>query len=82
VLIVLSKTSVQSRWCRREITAGLLCELEEKETLVLPLVIDDWEIPLFLRDKLRVDFRKDPDRAFDLVNRSLAKNFQSRVGSI
>lgn len=60
-------------WCKRELTAGLVRELEEKKTLVMPFVIDDCEIPLFLRDKLHADFRRDADATFDLVDRSLAK---------
>lgn len=73
MLIILSKNSVQSNWCKRELTAGLLRELEEQKTIVMPVVIEDCEIPLFLRDKLYADFRKNPDEAFDLIDRSLAK---------
>jgi hypothetical protein len=73
IIVVLSKSSVGSGWCRRELTAGLVRELEEKRTLVLPVVVDDCEIPLFLRDKMYADFRKDPDKAFSLVDRSLAR---------
>jgi hypothetical protein len=73
ILVVLSKHSVESAWCKRELTAGLVRELEERKTLVMPCVIDDCKIPLFLRDKLYADFRKDPDKAFDLVDRSLGR---------
>lgn len=73
ILVILSKKSVESQWCRRELTAGLVRELEEKRTLVMPVVIEDCEIPLFLRDKLYADFRKDPDQAFSLIDRSLAQ---------
>ncbi len=73
IILVLSKASTASNWCRRELNAGLVRELEEKRTVVLPAVIDDCEIPLFLRDKLYADFRKSPDKAFDLIDRSLAK---------
>ena len=73
ILVILSKNSVESSWCKRELTAGLVRELEEQKTLVLPLVVDDCNIPLFLRDKLYADFRKDPDKAFELVDRSLAR---------
>lgn len=73
IIVVLSKNSVESNWCKRELTAGLVRELEEKQTIVLPVVIGDCKIPLFLRDKLYADFRKDPDKAFSLVDRSLAK---------
>jgi hypothetical protein len=73
ILVIVSKNSVDSEWCKRELNAGLVRELEEKQTLVMPCVIDDCEIPLFLRDKLYADFRRDPDEAFDLVDRSLAR---------
>ena len=73
ILVILSKNSVESNWCKRELTAGLVRELEESKTLVLPLVVDDCKIPLFLKDKLYADFRNDPDKAFELVDRSLAR---------
>lgn len=58
MLIILSKNSVASEWCKKELNSGLMRELEEKRVLVLPCVIDDCEIPLFLREKLYADFRK------------------------
>jgi TIR domain len=73
ILVILSRNSVASEWCKRELTAGLVRELEEKKTLVMPCVIDHCEIPLFLRDKLYADFRSDPDEAFRLVDRSLSR---------
>ncbi len=66
ILVVVSSHSVESPWCKRELTAGLVRELEERKTLVLPLVIDDCALPLFLRDKLYADFRRNPDEAFNL----------------
>lgn len=73
ILVILSKNSTKSDWCKRELSAGLVRELEEKRVLVMPCVIDDCKIPLFLRDKLHANFCSDPDGAFDLLNRSLAK---------
>lgn len=82
ILIILSKTSVASDWCKRELTAGLVRELEEKKTIVMPCVIDDCDIPLFLKDKLYADFRSSPDAAIALLDRSLARisnAFQGRI---
>lgn len=82
ILVVLSNNSVESEWCRRELSAGLIRELEEKKVVVMPCVIDDCTVPLFLRDKLYADFRTDPDVAFNMVDRSLAKisnPFQGRI---
>lgn len=57
LLIVLSQASVSSPWCRKELSAGLLRELEERRVVVLPVLLEDCPIPLFLRDKLYADFR-------------------------
>ncbi|MGI2036268.1 toll/interleukin-1 receptor domain-containing protein [Rhizobium panacihumi] len=73
ILVILSKSSVASEWCKRELNAGLIRELEEKNTIVMPVVIDDCTIPLFLRDKLYANFDKDPDEAFNLIDSSLAR---------
>ena len=73
LLVILSQASVASEWCRRELTAGLVRELEEKRVVVLPVVTDDCEIPLFLRDKLYADFRTDRDRGLKDVLTALAR---------
>ncbi len=73
ILVVVSNNSVGSAWCKRELTAGLVRELEERKTIVLPIVIDNCTLPLFLRDKLYADFRHNPDEAFNLVDRALSK---------
>lgn len=71
VLVLLSESSVQSEWCKKELRAGLIRELEEKSVLVIPVVIENCEIPLFLKEKLWVDFRKDKDEQLALLLRSL-----------
>src|SRR6266581_6705723 len=73
VLVILSKNSVESEWCKKELNATLMRELSEKKALLLPCVIDDCKIPLFLHEKLYADFRRDPDNAFNDVDRALAK---------
>ena len=55
--VVFSKSSLASEWVKREITAGLLREIEERKVMILPLVIDDCKLPLLLRDKVYADFR-------------------------
>ena len=66
--VVLSKASVESEWCKTELHAAMTRELAEKKVIVLPIYIEDCEIPLFLRDKLYADFRKNFDTGFrDLV---------------
>jgi hypothetical protein len=59
LVVVLSTKSVASPWCSKELDAGLVRELEERRVIILPVLLEDCQIPLFLRDKMYADFRKD-----------------------
>jgi hypothetical protein len=59
LLVVLSRSSVQSEWCKKELSAGLMRELDEKRVVVLPVLIENCKIPMFLREKKYADFRGD-----------------------
>ena len=82
ILIVLSKSSVSSEWCKKELNSGLVRELAEKQVIILPCVIDDCDIPLFLRDKLYADFRADYDEAVRQVDNSLLRITNHQQGRI
>jgi hypothetical protein len=82
ILVVLSKNSVASEWCKKELNSGLVRELEERKTLLLPCVIDDCEIPLFLKEKMYADFRRDPDYALKQVDSALARVSNPQQGRI
>lgn len=69
--IILSKNSVQSPWVEQELNAALSKELEKKQVFVLPIVIDECEIPLFLKDKLFADFRTDYDNGLGVLLKRL-----------
>jgi TIR domain len=57
--VVLSTASVSSQWVAVELNAALARELKEKDVFVLPLLIEDCEIPVFLQDKKYADFRSE-----------------------
>jgi len=78
--VVLSKTSVQSAWCREELNAGLVRQLGERRAIVLPLLIEDCEIPLFLRDKKYADFRKEFADGFQELREALAECAELMLG--
>lgn len=82
LLVILSKASVESEWCRKELTAGLTRELEEKKVLVLPVLLEDCSVPLFLRDKMYADFRKDYDSGLKAVLEGIAPVTNSEQGRI
>ncbi len=82
LVVVLSKAAVESEWCRKELSAGLIRELDEKKVLVLPVLLEECAIPLFLRDKKYADFRTDFESGFrDLVN-ALARVTSDTQGRI
>jgi hypothetical protein len=57
--IVLSPSSVSSAWVREELNAALIRQLRERRVFVLPILIEDCEIPVLLQDKRYADFRED-----------------------
>jgi TIR domain len=57
LLVILSKSSVKSRWVTRELNAGLTEELHRRDSFVVPVRIDLCRVPLFLRDKSYANFR-------------------------
>lgn len=82
LLVVLSKASVESQWCKKELSAGLIRELEEKRVVVLPVLKEDCTIPMFLRDKLYADFRKDFEKGFNDLLAAVAKVTNPEQGRI
>jgi hypothetical protein len=58
VAVVLSRHSVNSEWVRREVDVAMNQEIRGRRVKVLPLLIDDSELPGFLLGKLFADFRK------------------------
>ena len=57
--VVLSPRSVESAWVRRELNAALAEELRRKGVFVLPILLEDCDIPLFVQDKMYADFRHE-----------------------
>lgn len=72
LLVVLSKASLESQWCKKELSVGLLRELEERKVVVLPILLEDCSIPLLLRDKVYADFRSNFDEGWHSVISAIA----------
>jgi len=82
LIVVLSKSSVASHWCKREINTGLLLELQKKRVVILPILIEDCEIPLFLLDKFHADFRTDFNTGLSQVISSVSNLTTEDMGRI
>lgn len=67
--IVLSPNSVNSTWVQRELNAALMKEMELKRVFILPIIHQDCEVPVFLKEKRFADFRTSYDNGLrDLLD--------------
>ncbi|MCC6667196.1 MAG: toll/interleukin-1 receptor domain-containing protein [Polyangiaceae bacterium] len=82
LLVIMSEAAVRSEWCRRELSAGLLRELEERRVVVLPVRVDDCTFPIFLRDKVYADFRTSFDQGLEAVLEGIASVTAEGLGTI
>jgi hypothetical protein len=82
LLVVLSKASVASEWCKKELNSGLLRELEEKRVVVMPVLLEDCEIPIFIRGKLYADFRSNFDQGLQTLLQGIAKVTSTSLGRV
>ena len=48
LLVVLSKNYAESEWCRKEQNAGLIKEIDNKQVVVIPILLEDCTLPMFL----------------------------------
>lgn len=81
VLVVLSCSSVESKWVEQEWQTKYWAEVNERHIQVIPVLIDDCEIPTLLRPKKYVDFRGDYTLALDLLANSLGKLLERKSGA-
>lgn len=80
VLAILSKNSVESEWVKKELDIAMNQEIESKMIKIIPILIDEVNIPGFLVGKFYVDFRPKKNRyiSFTLLSQSIFKIFKDR----
>lgn len=60
LIVVLSPASINSSWVQREVGSAVMKQLSsEKGITVLPVLLEDCDIPVLLRDIRWADFRKN-----------------------
>ena len=85
LIVILSRASVESSWCTKELNAALIRELEEQRVIVVPVLIEDCEVPVFLREKVYADFRRDFDEGLKTVIEAIARvtnEYQARIDEV
>lgn len=71
LLLILSAASVQKPWVRREFSSALMRQLADSSVRLLPVLLDDCEIPSLLSDVRYADCREQEDNALDQVVEAL-----------
>ncbi len=82
LLVVLSKNSVESEWCKKEMNSGIIREINEKQVVVIPILLDDCKIPIFLQEKVYADFRNDFNEGLNSLLKPLSKLFSEHMGRL
>jgi hypothetical protein len=80
LLVLLSNSSVSSKWVRKELSAGLAKQLSGKGVMVIPVLVSDCEIPGLLADTKYVDLRGDFEPGFRQLAAALAARRAVVVG--
>ncbi|MBW5892559.1 toll/interleukin-1 receptor domain-containing protein [Pectobacterium polaris] len=65
IIVILSKNSVSSKWVEREWQIKYWNEIEKGRINVLPILLQDCQIPELLRTKKYADFRTDFNRGLN-----------------
>ena len=77
--IVLSTASVKSRWVNEELaSASTMEKYSQSGVLILPILIEDCDIPPLLLDRRYANFKDDPDSAYKELLDSILHHFERR----
>jgi 5'-deoxynucleotidase YfbR-like HD superfamily hydrolase len=71
LLLFLTPHSVQSGWVRSEWQSRFAVQVSSRKIKVVPLLVEDCEIPEFLKDIKYIDFRSDYDTGIAQLLRAL-----------
>lgn len=69
----ISNNSINSEWVNKELEMSMNLEIQRKELIVVPILLEDCDIPVFLKNKLYADMRTklSYQHGYDLMLRRL-----------
>lgn len=73
--VVLSKNALESKWVQEEINEALLRETDKQGIVILPIVLDDCEIPTVLNNRLFIDFRANFESSLNRILHVVADKY-------
>lgn len=72
LLVLLSEASLESSWVQAEINASFNKMVSDENIRLIPVLIEDVEVPLLLRDRQYVDLREDFESGIEPLIKSLS----------
>lgn len=80
ILLFLSKNSVNSKWVEKEWQSALWNEIDSNKIKIIPIKLEDCEIPSLLKTKKYIDFSKDYNRGlYELIHALKEYNEREKV---
>lgn len=71
IVIAISKNSLHSEWVQREFAAIALQQISTREQRIIPIRLDDCEVPSYLADRLYIDFSLDFEHGLRQLSETL-----------
>lgn len=73
--VVLSKNAMKSHWVKKELEMAITKEFTEERVVILPILVEDCEIPLYIRTKRYADFTTSDEKGLqDLLQVLIGKS--------
>lgn len=82
LIIILSSDYVNSEWCKKELNAGLMREIDKKKFLVIPVLFEKCELPILLLEKKYADFTSNYDNGLKDLLKGIEKFSNVHQGRI
>lgn len=74
--VIISKVALSSEWVKKELSLALMKELSSKKVVVLPLLIEECDLPVTIKDKKYADFRRSYNQGLKQLFRALGIPYQ------
>ncbi|NOU17231.1 MAG: toll/interleukin-1 receptor domain-containing protein [Bacteroidales bacterium] len=73
-IIILSKNATNSKWVNEELNAALIKQINLTGTFIIPLLLEDCDVPPLLSHRAFADFRKDYKIGIDEILKFFGKD--------
>ena len=81
LLLLLSKHSVKKSWVQKEFSSALMRQLNDSSITVLPMRLDDSQLPALLADIKYADARKGLERGLSEIEETLLPRHDKKLAS-